>query len=240
MSRSRPVVFSSLSILLLASGCADGLDERFEDGSAQEAHQDWEAGGGDPRGTVLAIGDSFFDTGEVSIPGVAADQLGVAVRNVAVSGALLVDGPGDIRNQYTPADWLALLMTGGGNDLNDTCACGECSEEMDTLISEDGERGALPAFVESVLSGGVPVVYVGYFDMPSTADFGFAECQDELVDFRRRLLALEAAVDGFVFVDPSDVISVDELDHYEADHVHPSDLGAQVAGAYVAEGLEAW
>ena len=234
MSRLLPSTLASVS-LLLASGCVEGLGDAFDDESAQEAHQDWEDNGGDPTGTVLAIGDSFFDTGDVSIPGVAAEELGLEVRNVSVSGALLVDGPGDIRSQYTQADWVALLMTGGGNDLNDTCDCGACDEELDALISGDGQRGALPQFVDAVLSQGTPVVYVGYFDMPPTAEGGFAACQDELVAFRQRLEALQRASEGFVFVDPSDVISADDLDHYEEDHVHPSERGVRVAGAYVAE-----
>ena len=160
---------------------------------------------------------------------------GLAVQNRAVSGALLVDAGEDIRAQYTEGDWLALLMTGGGNDLNDRCACGSCAEELDGLLSADGRSGALASFVREVLSDGIPVVYVGYFDMPPTADFGFAACQDELEDFRTRLRALEAEQQAFLFIDPSEVISADELEYYEEDHVHPSEEGVEVAGAYVAE-----
>lgn len=190
------------------------------------------------EGDMLAIGDSILEWNAeegASIPDAIGAELGVSMANASVSGSQVLGGEAAIPDQYQAGGWSWVVMDGGGNDLNDRCACGSCAEELDAILSADGRSGALASFVREVLSDGIPVVYVGYFDMPPTADFGFAACQDELEDFRTRLRALEAEQQAFLFIDPSEVISADELEYYEEDHVHPSEEGVEVAGAYVAE-----
>lgn len=91
-SRSSLVSLSSSVLLLVLAGCTEGGGFPHEGTPAEEDLQGREDNRGDASETVLAIGDPFFDTGDGSIPGVAGRALGVPVRNVSVSGALLVAG----------------------------------------------------------------------------------------------------------------------------------------------------
>ncbi len=185
---------------------------------------------------LFAIGDSFLEFHEAedaSIPVAAAERLGMSVHNAAVSGALLT-GDEPITDQYTEGvhDWL--VMGGGGNDVHERCGCDGCDDLLDQMISEDGSSGMIPDFVSSVTGSGVRVAFVGYLDMPDTAADGFDGCNEELEVIRTRLGAMADGVD-VLFVDASDVVSVNDLHGYEDDHVHPSQAGAASVGRYLAE-----
>jgi lysophospholipase L1-like esterase len=53
----------------------------------------------------------------------------------------------------------------------------------------------------------------------------------------RRVKLLAEEESDLSFVDAGDVISPTNLDYFEEDQVHPSELGAEVIGEYIAQFL---
>ena len=148
---------------VVACGCPAGFGPRPCSADKDEAE-------------ILAIGDSIlaFHSGScASIPDVAGETLGRPVRNAAKSGAKVSPGFGhiwgDIRNQYLEGDWDWVVVEGGVNDLNNDCDCGECSEVLDSLVSEDGAAGDVPQLVHRALDDGARVALMGYYDVPESA-----------------------------------------------------------------------
>ena len=189
-----------------------------------------------PEGDILAIGDSFLEwhaESEASIPDVAGDHLNLAVANESISGSLFLKGRNRIPRQWVDNSWQWLILGGGGNDLNDSCHCSDCDEVMNALISSDGQNGAIPQLMDEVVATGAWVAFVGYMDLPEDVD-DFAECRDELTELRSRLSLSAESRDNVLFIDASLAFGPDELDHYEDDLIHPSELGAQAIGELVA------
>lgn len=194
------------------------------------------------EGEILAIGDSAMAWNAeegASIPDVVGEVLGVEVANAAVSGSMVLGGEDAIPDQYVEGTWRWLVMTGGGNDLNDECGCGDCAGIMDELIAEDGDSGAIPDFVGRVVADGVRVAYLSYYDLPEGAEFGFDDCDDELDLMRERLALLAEAEPELVLVDGRDAFSAEELEYYDEDLVHPSIEGARALGELLAEAIDA-
>ncbi len=194
---------------------------------------------------ITAIGDSimaFHREAGASIADVIGQQLGVSVVNNAVGGAYLTNDIDpevtelDIRAQYTTNQtWDWLVMDGGGNDFNDECGCGECAATMDDIISADGQSGALPTFVDSVTASGTQVIFMGYYDIPDTAQFGFDRCEAVFTTYKQRVLTLVNANPQLWFVDAGRVVSPTDLTDYVDDHVHPSIQGSQKIGVLIAD-----
>jgi lysophospholipase L1-like esterase len=197
-----------------------------------------------PEGaTIIAIGDSVFewniDDGE-SIPDVIGEELGRVVYNAAISGAYFTDEEGeeplmDIREQYVEHPWEWLVLEGGGNDFNDECGCTECEENLDGIISADGQSGALPEFVRSVVDQGVQVVVWGYYDIPPTAEYGFADCDELVAIYSERQALFAESHEDVWFVDGREAFDSSDLENYDDDHVHPSPSGSQRVGEAIAE-----
>ena len=197
---------------------------------------------------ILALGDSVLGwnawSGE-SIPEVIGEILGRPVINAAAGGAHLshperasaADGL-DIRGQYFEGDWDWVVLDGGGNDLHDDCGCEECGEVLDDLVSADGRTGEIPEFVSGLIDGGTQVMLIGYYAVPSDAEFGFDRCVDEAAEHGRRLQAVAAGIDGVWFVSAGDVISPENTPAYASDLVHPSPAGSRLVGEYVAAAIE--
>src|SRR4051812_9049233 len=131
---------------------------------------------------VLAIGDSILawsaDRCE-SIPDVVARTLGERVVNHAVNGARVLGGSADrpaIPAQFAAArdvPWSAVIVDGGGNDLNGTCGCGDCAQVLDALVGADGKTGAMADLVDEMRASGARVVLVDYFALHRGAWYGF-------------------------------------------------------------------
>lgn len=197
---------------------------------------------------ILAIGDSVLDwhswTG-ASVPDVIAAELGAPVVNAAVSGARLsrpggmmgLMGP-DIRAQYRARDWDWVVIDGGANDLRQECGCGACAADLDAIISPDAAQGEFPALVAETRQSGARVMLVGYYG-PSRRGGPFAPCWDELQVLNARLAALAAARDGVHFVATEAAMPPDRLDHYDADLIHPSRIGAAAIGRRIAAAMRA-
>ena len=193
-----------------------------------------------PEGDILAIGDSFLEwnaESDASIPDVAGDHLNLVVANESISGALFLEGRAAIPKQWIESTWQWLILSGGGNDLNDTCQCNNCDQVMDELVSSDGQNGAIPELMDEVGSTGVKVAFVGYMDLPADVD-DFAECRDELSELRSRLSLSADSRDTVLFIDASLAFGPDELDYYDDDLIHPSEQGSQAIGELVATEID--
>ena len=123
---------------------------------------------------ILAIGDLYFDYNtedEESIPAFTGRALGVSVQNNAIGGTRVSSGDpySDIPSQYEEGDWSWVLVNGGGNDLNEECGCGDCEENINGIISEDGQSGDMVSLIEKIVEDGSRVAWVGYYNIPEDA-----------------------------------------------------------------------
>ena len=188
--------------------------------------------------TMLAMGDSYFDYHEGSdIPDVAAARSGHVVYNAAISGAQLSSEEYAIPSQWVDGDWQVLLLNGGGNDANDQCSCGACDAVLDGVISPNADSGVLVDLIQDTIQQGTPVVFMAYPEPPDGAEHGFDECRELMHEQSRRVKLLAEEESDLSFVDAGDVISPTNLDYFEEDQVHPSELGARVIGEYIAQFL---
>lgn len=230
-------VLAVLAVLaVVAAGCSSEADQgQASPGTALDDR------------TLLGLGDSVFDfhsEDNASIPHIAGQALDRPVLNVAVSGARFANPDPDaaaegldIRSQYdnlgqTGFEWV--VLDGGGNDVNDGCGCGQCEALQTELISADGTSGQIVDFVTQLVNDGSNVMYVGYYEIPGDAEFGFDRCGDELTEHNRRLALMATQLEGVWFVNATDVVTADNREAYDADRVHPSPQGAQIVGEYVA------
>lgn len=228
-------VLVSLSCLLASSCVVTAGDEPASNNNPEAAH-------------ILAVGDSFFDYNAIqraSIPDVVEDVIGIKVTNAAMSGAYFANPDTsaaasglDVRSQYQEGDWEWVLVSGGGNDLNELCGCGKCDPVLDALIAADGSRGEIPVFVESIAANGVMVMLVGYYEVPSDAEHGFDQCADEFVELSARLETTASITNGVWFVSAADVVSAEQRSAYANDRVHPSIEGSRLIGEHIAAAMQ--
>jgi acyl-CoA thioesterase I len=191
---------------------------------------------------MIAIGDSLFEwnMGDGSIPEVIGESLDRSMYNASVSGSHFLDGGDDaIPDQYISGDWSWLVLDGGGNDFNDRCACGDCDEIMDEMLSSDGQEGVMADFVREVSDAGVRVLIMGYYGLPETAEFGFDQCLSLIPELSARQEALAASDEMIEFADATEVVDGVDLSMFDDDHVHPSIEGSAVVGAFLADAIRA-
>lgn len=190
-------------------------------------------------GPMLAIGDSFLDYNldqDASIPDFTGKALQVSIQNNAIGGTRISSGnpEDDIPSQYESGDWSWVLMDGGGNDLNEECGCNSCEENMDGMISADGQTGDIVSLIQDVIEEGAQVAWIGYYEIPAEAD-EFFNCNDELAVLSQRFSVLADQQDAFIFIDSRSVLSYDSHPQaYSEDLVHPSTEGSRIIGEYVA------
>ena len=186
----------------------------------------------DMTGQLQAVGDSFLDwnvDSANSIPEQVGEILGLEVQNNAIGGALFsAEDDEDIRQQYESNGSAWVLMTGGGNDLNEECGCGDCEANVNGMIGADGMQGDIPTFVNSILDDGPNVVILGYYSIPEEAG-DFIGCNDELESLANRYEQFSMQTDGVLFVDARSFITPQEnIDAYDSDLVHPSVEGGRI------------
>lgn len=199
-------------------------------------------------GEILTIGDSIFAwnaRANATIPEVIGRELDRTVISRAVGGAFIshpdpeeADERNEIRRQYVDRGWEWVVMDGGANDLNFECECGDCGAVMDAMVSADGLSGDIPEFVRGAIATGSKVMYVGYYDLPDGAEFGFDRCGDEVDIFNTRLVEMADAIAGVWFVSAEDAVMADGLAAYDDDLVHPSVLGSALIGEEIAREIE--
>ena len=74
------------------------------------------------------------------------------------------------------------------------------------------------------------VLIIGYYDVPSTAQFGFTECNDEIALMRTRSATLASLHEEVYYLNMGEVVSASDLSRYIDDHVHPSEAAAIAIG----------
>jgi hypothetical protein len=226
--RTRPllatIAAASLIPLLASTGCAKN---RCDEVAALEGEAD-----------VLFIGDSIFAWAAEECRSVAdhtALARGAPVQSRAVNGTQILGG---IPGQLVEGDWTAVLVDGGGNDLNSRCECGVCDEVLDAIVSADGSAGATVDLIDEVVAMSAEPVLLRYYVLKEGALWGFDRCDEVFVELGDRYTALADARDEVTLVDLRDVISPETTPGaYDFDGVHPSDEGAAIAGAHIADVL---
>jgi acyl-CoA thioesterase-1 len=192
------------------------------------------APGPDRDADVIVVGDSILawhGRSGRSIPDVVARSTGLTISDVSISGAGFLGSQG-IPTQYIASDWDWVIVNGGGNDLALGCQTPNGQRVLDALISADGSRGAMPAFVNQVAMQGAQVIVLGYYPV---SDLGgtFAPCSAVLDELAARQSRLAASNPDVIFVDSGQVIGVGDEAAYAADLVHPSPRGAALIGTLV-------
>ncbi|MBN2804246.1 MAG: SGNH/GDSL hydrolase family protein, partial [Deltaproteobacteria bacterium] len=166
--------------------------------------------------SIIAIGDSIMAWNSLdtnTIPDVVADSLGTESYNGAIPGSTFLESIDSnlkkIPDQYIDDDWKWLIMDGGANDLNDRCGCGKCDDVLDTLLSDDGKTGAIPDFVKEITDKNIKVAVMGYYHVPASAMYGFADCNDWVDKFNERLKTLSDNLQNVWMVDTTLIIDPD-------------------------------
>ena len=184
---------------------------------------------------VLVIGDSLLSwhsaTGK-SVAGRLEGLLGGEVKdrsvggarliyNLPVTGALGLSIPKQFRKVDRKAGWDWVVVNGGGNDLWFGCGCQKCDRKLRKLISEDGQRGAIPKLVERLRAGGAKVLWVGYLRSPGV-DSPIDSCRDEGDILEARIETLADGDEGMVFLSLADMVPDGDKSFHGIDMIHPS------------------
>lgn len=215
-----------LASCLLASACMadpnDGPEPRPADAS------------------MVALGDSvlaFHRETDQDIPHVVGDALGIAVYNVAVSGAQVTGGDAPIPAQLPEGPWDWVLIDGGANDLADRCGCGDCDAVLDEMITADGSAGLIPQLATTVVAGGSKLAIMGYYTLPADAP-DFEGCAPWMARLSDRQAALAASDPAVFFADASEVVDGTDLTLFFPDKIHPSVAGGDIVGKHVGTRLK--
>ncbi|MDA8586941.1 SGNH/GDSL hydrolase family protein [Rhodobacteraceae bacterium] len=189
---------------------------------------------------ILAIGDSILAWNRgvgASVPDAIEARLGEAVVDASVAGAKMRESGlrasigFSIPDQYRSGDWDAVVLNGGGNDLNGTCGCDGCDAVLNRLVRED-----YPALLARL--GDTQVFILGYYGAAGDRFGNFDTCEDELLTLERRLTRLAATRPNVTLVAIRDAITGKPA-LYDDDRIHPSPAGSAVIGDLVARALVA-
>ena len=191
----------------------------------------------------MLLGDSMFASNKAT-SGAVADvieaALGLEVVDRSVPGAryfyaLPISGSAglNLTAQFRPGPWEVIVVNGGGNDLLFGCGCGQCDGVLDRLVSPDGRRGAIPAYVAELRKTGAFVVYAGYLRNPGNST-PIKACGPAGNELDRRLAALDQLDPGMVFLPMSDLVPYGSLLYHQIDRIHPSRTGSREIGLRIA------
>ena len=204
-----------------------------------------DGGGGPTTGEVVLIGDSMlaWNRGEGGAIGhVIAAETGLNVADRSISGTRMLDGDDAIPGQLvanSSGKWRWLVMDGGGNDVNDTCACGDCGAVMDQLLSADGSKGAFVDLLDGKATLFDKAIVVGYPTPAANAQHGFDRCHEELKVLRQRWVKLASLRANVWFVNGADAFGPSQTSMYDPDGVHPSIAGSEALGKLVSGTISA-
>lgn len=195
-------------------------------------------GGGD----ILILGDSVMawnrSTGQ-SIADVIEARLPRDVTDKSVAGAQFDNSSAvasavgfDIQAQYPGGRWNWVVLNGGANDMGfGDCGCGDCSEIVSKLISEDGRAGKIPALLSRARQGGAQILWMGYYNAPGSS---FAGCTDDLASLETRIKR-NLADEGGYFLEGEDFVIKADPSHFAEDDTHPSPKGSAILGTALAD-----
>jgi lysophospholipase L1-like esterase len=192
---------------------------------------------------ILVIGDSVMAWNRglgQEIGDVIAARLSRDVTSRPVPGAqfdnesALASAVGfDIQAQYLEGPWKWVVMNGGANDLGfSDCGCGDCSTQVDRLISADGTGGVIPAFLDRVKRDGASVLWMGYYNSPGTS---FKGCADDLEVLETRIKRNLAGKPNGFFLEGENFVNRNDPSHFASDGTHPSPKGSAILGTALAD-----
>ncbi|MEP3298669.1 MAG: SGNH/GDSL hydrolase family protein [Pseudoruegeria sp.] len=147
-----------------------------------------------------------------------------------ISGALGMS----IEKQYTDGDWDWIILNGGGNDLWLGCGCIRCDGTINSMISEDGRSGKIPAMVSKLRNTNAKVIFVGYLRSPGVGS-PIEHCKDEGDILESRVARLAEQDDGFYYLSLRDMVPHGSTQYHAIDMIHPSIRASQEIGKRVAE-----
>ncbi|MGO4915010.1 SGNH/GDSL hydrolase family protein [Pseudogemmobacter sp. W21_MBD1_M6] len=192
---------------------------------------------------ILVMGDSmmaFNGTNRQSVADAIEASLGEEVIDRAVTGAryfyyLPISGSAGVRitEQYRPGKWEWVVLNGGGNDLLFGCGCGKCDTQLDRLVSADGQRGAIPAFVSTIRASGAKVIYTGYLRNPGVQS-PIKACRPVGDELDRRLGRMALRDAGVEFLSIADLVPNGDRSYHQIDLIHPSVKGSRAIGKRIA------
>ncbi len=201
--------------------------------------------------TILAVGDSIMAmNGQLcqGVPGHAALALGRYVQDHSVGGRRLdhPDSDDDIMGQYEPGPWEWVVMTGGGNDMIQECACNVeghdergCWDTVDSLVDLETGAGEIYDFLAQVRAdegNAATVVLLGYYPFTDSSMANFDGCNAYLPTLNERYRTLAEQEPDLLYLATDE--RMDLQTHPERiwfDGVHPSVEGSAALGALVAE-----
>ena len=190
---------------------------------------------------IIVIGDSIMDwNGPQSMPAQLSRELGLPIDDRSVAGAQISSGFWDrlegldIMAQLDGDRPDILVMTGGGNDLGNTCGCNDgCAGEVESLLNKDG-HGTLGDVLEGVVADGTEVFVLGYADPPVGGN-EFTDCIPHLRTLAERL----DAIPGVTLVPVHQAIDPTDRSFYDSDRVHPSVKGSSMMAELLADAIKA-
>ncbi|MGI3170450.1 SGNH/GDSL hydrolase family protein [Pseudooceanicola sp. C21-150M6] len=191
------------------------------------------AGGVPDQARIVVAGDSVMAWNRIgggSVADVLEARLGVAVGDVSLPFAQIAGGRGSLniptQLDGVQADWI--VLNGGANDLSGGCRNSDCRPVLDRLISEDGQRGAIPELVADLRRRGARVIWADYYTSPRYAGTA-SEAPYRILE--ARLARMAASDPGVWLVDMDDVFSPEDASLFAIDRIHPSAKGsARIAG----------
>ncbi|MEQ6249413.1 SGNH/GDSL hydrolase family protein [Sulfitobacter sp. HNIBRBA3233] len=197
-----------------------------------------------PRtGDILVLGDSVMawnGSENDDIANVIANDLERSVSAGPVPGAMFTNPSRvaaavgfDIRAQYPGGRWNWVVLNGGANDLAlGDCGCGDCRAEVDSLIAQDAQGGAIPQFVDRILASGARVLWMGYYTAPGSS---FVGCTDDFEVLETRIERYVDSRAGAYFFDGDTVIDKADASLFASDDTHPSPRGSALLGTALAD-----
>ncbi|MBQ2259776.1 MAG: SGNH/GDSL hydrolase family protein [Loktanella sp.] len=192
-------------------------------------------------GDILVIGDSVLawnrtsgqDVGHVIGAALGRDVVSRAALGARLrSGGLGALGGLSIPDQLSAGPWNWVVMNGGANDLGFACGCTQCDDEIDQLIAPAAQNGAIPDLIARARATGARVLWVGYYEAPTSRSF--QGCRPGLVELERRIAIYAGAKEGVYFIDAEDVLDPAVPALLASDRTHPSAAGSALIGRFIA------
>lgn len=192
--------------------------------------------------SIVVIGDSVMawnrshgsDVGsvisaELDRTVVSRATFGAQIRASNLAGLFGLSIPG----QLPPGRWEWVVANGGANDLGFSCRCTSCEDEIEALISSDGQTGEIPRLIERARSQNARVVWLGYYRAPETTSF--QGCRPGLVEIERRIARFAASNDDVFFLDAETFFEPPLPELFDPDKTHPSAKGSALIGREIAK-----
>lgn len=227
-------------------GIGGDLEENRDDDAARRRALGIGATYGDSSATlrIQAIGDSHLAfNGSQSIPAQLSRILTASgqanfIQNNAIGGATLGCGQNGIGNsehcippQFVSGNWTHIMLSAGVNDYLEES--GDCSMNLDNLISADLSSGLMVDFVRRLRSTGAEVVIVGYVELLDPN--GWASCAP-LDSMMQRYRDFAARTSGVRFVDTRNAFTRNQSSNY-ADDIHTSVEGSRRLAEHIVQQL---